>query len=78
MPEMSGFELVDRLRNNAEHPWQQDIPVIFVTSHEAPDIIERAVSRNAGYVVKPLVPRVLLEKVKAALEAGGRNNSVSE
>jgi CheY-like chemotaxis protein len=78
MPEMSGFEFVDQLRNNAEHPEQKDIPVIFVTSHEAPDVIEQAVSRGAGYVVKPVVPQVLLDKVRAALEAGGRNNSAPQ
>jgi signal transduction histidine kinase/CheY-like chemotaxis protein len=71
MPEMSGFEFVDRLRNNAE---QKDIPVIFVTSHEAPDVIERVVSYGAGYVVKPVIPRILLEKVKAAFETGGTDN----
>jgi CheY-like chemotaxis protein len=70
MPEMTGFEFVDRVRNNAEHPEQKDIPVIFVTSHETPDIIERVVSHNAGYVVKPVVPRILLEKVTAALAIG--------
>jgi putative two-component system response regulator len=74
MPEMTGFELVDQLRNNPE---QKDIPVIFVTSHEAPDVIAQVVSRGAGYVLKPVVPRVLLEKVRSALESGERNNPVS-
>jgi CheY-like chemotaxis protein len=75
MPEMSGFEFADRLRNNAGHPEQKDIPVIFVTSHETPDVIEQIVSRGAGYVVKPVIPRILLEKVRMALEAGEGNNS---
>ncbi|MDR1447278.1 MAG: response regulator, partial [Treponema sp.] len=75
MPEMSGFEFADRLRNNAGHPEQKDIPVIFVTSHEMPDSIERMASYNAGYVVKPVVPRILLEKVRSALEAGEEDTS---
>jgi putative two-component system response regulator len=75
MPEMSGFELVDRLRNNPEHPEQKDIPVIFVTSHETPDIVEQALSRGAGYVVKPVVPRVVLEKVNSAFEAAEKNST---
>jgi signal transduction histidine kinase/PleD family two-component response regulator len=75
MPEMSGFELVDRLRNNAEHPEQKDIPVIFVTSHETPDMIGQVVSRGAGYVVKPVIPHILLEKVRSALEAGEQHSS---
>jgi CheY-like chemotaxis protein len=76
MPEMTGFELVDRLRNNSEHPEHKDIPIIFVTSHEAPDVISQVVSRGADYVLKPVVPMVLLEKVKSALGAGGKNKSV--
>jgi CheY-like chemotaxis protein len=62
MPEMSGFEFVERLRNHPEH---REIPVIFVTSHEAPDVLERIASCGAGYVLKPVVPRTLLEKVNA-------------
>jgi putative two-component system response regulator len=69
MPEMSGFELVDRLRTNSEAPGQKDIPVIFVTSHDTPDIVGQVASRGAGYVVKPVAPQVLLEKVNSALEA---------
>jgi signal transduction histidine kinase/CheY-like chemotaxis protein len=68
MPEMSGFEFVDRLRNNPEHPEQNNIPIIFVTSHETPDVLEQVASRKAGYVVKPVVPRTLLEKVNGIFE----------
>jgi putative two-component system response regulator len=75
MPEMSGFEFVDRLRNNAEHPWQKEVPVIFVTSHETPDIIGQIDARSAAYVVKPVVPQVLLEKVRSVLEDGEKKNS---
>jgi CheY-like chemotaxis protein len=74
MPEMSGFEFVDQLRGDSEHPGQKNIPVIFVTSHETPDIIRRAVSSGAGYVVKPVTPQILLEKVNAAIEAAERQN----
>jgi putative two-component system response regulator len=76
MPEMSGFEFADRLRNNAEHPEQKDIPVIFVTSHEAPDIVEQALTCGIGYVLKPIIPQVLLEKVRMALGAEGKNSFV--
>jgi CheY-like chemotaxis protein len=75
MPEMSGFELVDRLRNNSERPEQKDIPVIFVTSHEAPEFIGQALSRGAAYVVKPVIPGTLLEKVRSALESGEKSVS---
>jgi PleD family two-component response regulator len=73
MPEMSGFEFLERLRGNSgiEQP-----PVIFVTSHETPDVTTRALSSGAGYVVKPIVPRVLLEKVKSVLAAAEETNSM--
>jgi CheY-like chemotaxis protein len=71
MPEMSGFEFAERLRNN---PGQKDTPVIFVTSHETPDILKRAAACGAAYVVKPLIPRILLEKVNALLDAGEKQS----
>jgi CheY-like chemotaxis protein len=67
MPEMSGFEFVERLRNN---PQRKDIPIVFVTAHETPDILGRIVSCGAAYVFKPVVPRTLLEKVNSALGTG--------
>ncbi|MDR2144453.1 MAG: response regulator [Treponema sp.] len=74
MPEMSGFEFVERMRSNPEH---KDIPVIFVTSHEAPDIIERIASLGAAYVIKPVVPQKLLEKVNSVLADGETKKSMS-
>jgi CheY-like chemotaxis protein len=74
MPEMSGFEFVDRLRNNPEHPEQKDIPVIFVTSHETPDILERIASFGAACVTKPVIPRILLEKIRQALAEREQND----
>jgi PAS domain S-box-containing protein len=74
MPEMSGFEFVERLREN---PGQKDIPVIFVTSHETPDLTGRIVSFGAGYVVKPVVPRILLEEINSVLAGGEKKNSIS-
>jgi CheY-like chemotaxis protein len=75
MPEMSGFEFVGRLRSNPTHPEQKNIPVIFVTSHETPDILERIASSGAAYVAKPVIPEMLLEKVNAILGAGEKKNA---
>jgi signal transduction histidine kinase/CheY-like chemotaxis protein len=70
MPEMTGFEFLDRLRNNPEHPEQQTIPVLFVTAHETPDFAARVASCGAqGYITKPIIPHALLKKVKSTLEA---------
>jgi putative two-component system response regulator len=76
MPEMSGFEFLTRIRNNSERPEHKNIPVIFITSHETEDCIGRiASSGTAGYVIKPIVPAVLLEKVNSVLKAAERDNA---
>ncbi|MDR1898688.1 MAG: response regulator [Treponema sp.] len=78
MPEMSGFEFLNQLRNNPEHPEYKNIPVIFVTSHETPDFIDRAVSIGAeGYVVKPITPTILLKKVNSAFLAAEKKNTTA-
>jgi PleD family two-component response regulator len=74
MPEISGFEFVDRLRSNPGHPEHKNIPIIFVTSHETPDIVKRVVSEGAGYAVKPVGPS-LLEKINSTLAAAGKTDS---
>ncbi|MDR3191789.1 MAG: response regulator [Treponema sp.] len=71
MPEMSGFEFLEKLPGNAGRP-----PVIFITSHETPDLIARILSSGAAYMVKPIVPQVLLDKVNSALAAAEENNSM--
>ncbi|MDR1971075.1 MAG: response regulator [Treponema sp.] len=73
MPEMSGFEFLDQIRHNPAFSAHKNIPVIFVTSHETPDFTGRAKASGVeGYVVKPIVPAVLLEKINAVLEASER------
>ncbi|MDR1904589.1 MAG: response regulator [Treponema sp.] len=67
MPEMSGFEFLERLQNNPE---LKQIPVVFITSHESPEFtIKAAASGAKDYVIKPIVPGILLKKINAILEA---------
>lgn len=61
----SGIELVQQLR---EQYGQQDVPVLFVSSEQMPDIIRR--THDAGgtyYLRKPFDPDVLIELVGKAL-----------
>jgi CheY-like chemotaxis protein len=63
MPGMTGFEVVDALR---KIPGCETIPVIFITSHATPDLIVAAYEHGAGdYIVKPINPDVLLNKIQA-------------
>lgn len=60
-----GFELIDEIRRI---PTASDVPVMFVSSSQLPDIIRR--SHDAGglyYLRKPFDPDVLLELVDKAL-----------
>jgi putative two-component system response regulator len=69
MPEMSGFEFLECLRNNTERSELRQIPVVFVTAHETPEFTAKAAASGAeDYVVKPIIPGILLDKVNAVLE----------
>ena len=61
----SGLELVQQLRQDYD---KQDVPVLFVSSVQLPDIIRR--THDAGgtyYLRKPFDPDVLIELVGKAL-----------
>jgi DNA-binding response OmpR family regulator len=60
-----GLELCQELRQDNNHA---DVPLLFVSGHQAPDIIRR--SHEAGgayYLRKPFDPNVLIELVGTAL-----------
>ncbi|MGE0760736.1 MAG: response regulator transcription factor [Pirellulaceae bacterium] len=62
---ISGLELCNELRKETH---AQDVPVLFVSSHQAPDIIRRAHDAGGAYYLrKPFDPDVLVELVGKAL-----------
>lgn len=69
MPEMSGLEFFDLIRNSPDHPEQKDIPVIFVSSHGTEGIMRRPGGPQDS-VAKPIDPAALLKKIDALLKAG--------
>jgi CheY-like chemotaxis protein len=65
MPEISGFEYMDWLKKN---PVTRHIPVIFVSSHAQPEIVEQASHFDIkGYIKKPVEPKLLRERIHEAL-----------
>lgn len=65
MPGMSGFDFINVVH---EIPNVKDIPIICVTSHATPNVINKAITAGVrDYVIKPVEPGVLKEKVFAAL-----------
>ena len=66
MPGMNGDEVCRRIK---EDPATRHIPVLIVTSHKEPSVLEKC--RRAGctdFVVKPVTGRDLLEKVVKLLQ----------
>ncbi|MFP3041568.1 response regulator [Treponema primitia] len=67
MPVVSGFELLDYIRNKSK---QKDLPVFFVTGSATKEFINKAVNAGAmDYIIKPIKPAILNDKVAAVLRS---------
>jgi len=63
MPEMSGYELVEKLRNNGNHT-----PVLMLTAKDQnKDIVQGLDSGADDYLQKPFAFEVLLARIRALL-----------
>ena len=66
MPDMDGFEVLARLREDVA---TRDIPVIFVTAMDAVADEERGLALGAvDYIAKPIQPAIVMARVRAHLE----------
>ena len=66
MPEMDGYEVLERLR---AMPETRDIPVIFVTAMDAAEDEARGLDLGAvDYIAKPLRPSIVRARVHTHLE----------
>jgi putative two-component system response regulator len=66
MPEMDGYEVLVRLRQD---PTTRDIPVIFVTARDAALDEEHGLKLGAAdYITKPIRPAIVLARVLTQLE----------
>ena len=67
MPGMSGFELIEHVRN--EHP---HIPVVLITEHDNDETASEALSRGAAsYVAKQELETRLTEVIKQMVQVSG-------
>jgi len=74
MPEMSGFEVCSRMKKN---PRTHHVPVIFVTAKV--DAISEEEGFNLGavdYISKPVIPSVVLARVKTHLALYDQNRAL--
>ncbi|WP_230874633.1 response regulator [Methylomonas sp. LL1] len=66
MPDMDGYDVLARLRDNAA---TRDIPVIFVTGLDSSEDEERGLTLGAvDYIAKPYRPPIILARVRTQLE----------
>jgi putative two-component system response regulator len=66
MPGMDGYQVFDRLRTD---PATRNIPVIFVTAMDGKDEELHGLESGAvDYITKPIVPPVLLVRVRTQIE----------
>ena len=69
MEPMDGFELLSLLK---KYPAARSIPVIVLTGRDSPFYMDRALTFDVEeYLVKPIQPRDLLNKVEAVLKGNG-------
>lgn len=65
MPEMDGYEVLRRIRNNSA---TSKIPVLFVSSGMTQEISIKCTELNAqGYIKKPFVTEDVLKKIEQYL-----------
>ncbi|MGL4205322.1 MAG: response regulator [Aeromonadaceae bacterium] len=66
MPGLSGYEVIERLKAD---PATRDIPVIFLTAMSEAQNETKGFSLGAAdYITKPIIPAVVLARVKTQLE----------
>jgi len=66
MPEMDGYKVCQKLKDNNE---TKNIPVIFITAKTDEDSIEKAYEVGGiDYITKPFKPRELIARVKTHLK----------
>jgi DNA-binding response OmpR family regulator len=76
MPEMDGFEIMKHIRMI---PGRKDIPIIFITSHTTKNMVVYARAQGArDYIVKPVNPELLLDKIQNLLCVSGEEDAVAE
>jgi len=67
MPQMNGIETLTKIRKDEKF---RDLPVMFLTaSADIKDVVAAKGLNACGYVVKPFLPEMLLDKVAEALAA---------
>ena len=66
MPEMDGFEVMKKIRENSE---LAEIPIIFLTADNDAETESRCLEAGAvDFIAKPFVPAVMMSRISRILE----------
>lgn len=77
MPQLSGFEVAQRLRNDEVVGVDHDLPIIFLTALGEEDDVLRGFGIGADdYICKPFSVREVSARVEAVLKRSKSNNNV--
>ncbi len=67
MPEMSGIDLIKKIRTSSGN--LKILPILMITaSDKSEDVLEAAKWKINGYIVKPFSVKTILGKMKEALD----------
>ncbi len=70
MPELDGFDTLAALREIDD---VQDVPVVFISGMDRPEVELKGLSFGAvDYIIKPFVKEILLARIRVHLENGRR------
>lgn len=76
MPEMDGYELCEKLKND---PKTRDIPIIFISAFDNPeDVVKGFEIGGEDYITKPFLPDVVKARVGLHLKLCEVNRELSE
>ena len=77
MPGMNGIELAKRIRKDSE---RELVPIIFLTAYYSDQIhlIEGYGAGAVDYLIKPVIPFILLSKIKTFQELNQQKNFILE
>jgi two-component system chemotaxis response regulator CheY len=67
MPQMNGIDFVEAVRDS---PTLKNVCIVMLTSDRREEVVRQLLAMGvAGYIVKPLVPDVVLAKLEKILES---------
>uniref|UniRef100_UPI0040567944 HD-GYP domain-containing protein n=1 Tax=Agathobacter sp. TaxID=2021311 RepID=UPI0040567944 len=76
MPQMDGFEVMEKLQNTKEY---KDIPVIFLTGDHDRETEIQALQKGAmDFITKPFVAEIMMQRVSRILELSRLQKNLQE